>query len=76
MLNEKLNNKLLSELESFTNKLESLKNEQENLANQNIAKIKDKKMQNFLSDSLKAASKGEITIEEFTNQFKDLNNAD
>jgi hypothetical protein len=75
MMNNDLNNKLLKDLKDFTGKMKDNKDSYSNIANENLSKVEDGEMKDFLQDSLKKAIAGKLKPEEFIEQFKNMNNA-
>ena len=75
MMNNDLNNKLLKDLEDFTGKMKNVKDNYSTIANENLTKMEDGEMKDFLQNSLKKAIAGKLKPEEFIEQFKNMNNA-
>jgi translation initiation factor 2 alpha subunit (eIF-2alpha) len=71
-----LHNKFLEVSKEIEQKFGAIRKDFEQVAEENIPKIKDKKIKLFMENSLKNALSGNLTSEEFIKELKDIQNAD
>tara|TARA_R110000796_G_scaffold78436_2_gene174882 strand:+ start:3005 stop:3217 length:213 start_codon:yes stop_codon:yes gene_type:complete len=62
--------KLLKTLKEFSGGLKDIKTELMENANNGISKLEDGEQKSFLTDSLSKAASGELSAEQFKEQFK------